>query len=304
MRSIASASALAAVLMLSVAYYWPIQDTYHPLNSGWNGCSAIASTSQNVVLLFSYDKALPDTRSLLAIIGPSTNFTKDESSNVDRFLNNGGNVLLADDFGTGNGLLEALNIDALFSRKPLADLYYYSKNPNFPVIADFSRSAVTENLTAIILDHPSFIEIGNSSSVNEIASSSPFSFIDYGGSGKPSANETVSSYLVMATTKVGKGTLFLVSDPSMFINDIIGIFDNMRLFQNVLKLGDGSVIFDTAHLANAPLTDWRIVLKYGVDSVRFSKEGAYIPPLIVAMVVLSFSFQVLWLRRRNRNVTR
>lgn len=303
-RSIAFASVLSALLMLSVAYYWPIQETYHPLNLDWNGCSTIASTIQNVTLLASYDKPLPNATSLLAIIGPSTDFTRDESFKIGRFLDGGGIVLLADHFGTGNSLLEALNESALFSKKPLADLYYYSKNPSFPVVTHFYPSPVTSNLTAIVLDHPSFIEMGNSSSATAIGWSSPFSFIDSGGQGKPSANETVRSYLVMAIAKIGKGTLLLVADPSMFINDVIGVYDNMRLFQNVVKMGDGSVIFDTAHLANAPLTNWRIMLKDGFDSLRLGKEGTYIPLLAVVILVLGFSFELIRLRRRNRNVAR
>jgi hypothetical protein len=290
--------------MLSVAYYWPIQEVYHPLNFDWNGCSTIANATQNVTLLVSYDKSLPNTTSLLVIIGPSANFTRNESAKIGQFLESSGIVLLADDFGTGNSLLEALNISALFSRKPLADLYYYSKDPDFPVITDFSPSPSTDNLTAIVLDRPSYIEIGNSSSVAKIGSSSPFSFVDIGGRGRPFANETVDSYPVLVTVKIGKGMLLLVADPSMFINDMIGLYDNMRFFQNALKMGDGSVIFDTTHLANAPLTNWRIMLKDGFNSLRLGKSGMYIPLLGVAILMLGFSFQLLRLVRRSRNVAK
>ena len=295
---------LSALLVLSVAYYWPIQEVYHPLNFDWNGCSTIANAAQNVTLLVSYDKSLPNTTSLLAIIGPSANFTRDESAKIGQFLESGGIVLLADDFGAGNSLLEALNVSALFSGKPLADLYYYSKDPDFPVITDFSPSPATDNLTAIVLNRPSYIEIGNSSSVTKIGSSSPFSIMDIGGRGRPFANETIDSYPVLVSVKIGKGMLLLVADPSMFINDMIGLYDNMRLFQNALRMGDGSVIFDTAHLANAPLTNWRIMLKDRFNSLRLWKSGMYIPLLVVAILMLGFSFQLLRLARRSKNVAK
>jgi hypothetical protein len=303
-RSVAFAAVLSALLMLSVGYYWPVQEAYHPLNSDWNGCSKIANTTQNTQLLLSYDRLLPKATSLLAIIGPSIEFSRDESSRIGNFLESGGIVLLADDFGTGNSLLEALNVSAQFSKKPLADLYYYSKNPSFPVITDFSRSPATDNLTAIVLNRPSYIEIGNSSLVTEIGSSSPFSFIDFSGEGRPLANETIDSYPVMVSVKIGGGLLLLVADPSTFINDMIGLYDNMRLFQNVLKMGEGSVIFDVAHLAGPPLTNWRIMLKDGFNSIgsllRLGKESAYIPLLIVIVLVLSFSFQLLRLARSRK----
>jgi hypothetical protein len=286
--------------MLSVAYYWPIQEVYHPLNFDWNGCSTIANATQNSTLLVSYDKSLPNTTSLLAIIGPSVNFTGDENSKIAKFLETGGIVLLADDFGTGNSLLEALNASALFSGKPLADLYYYSKDPDFPVITDFSPSPLTDKLTAIVLNRPSYIKLGNSSSVTKIGSSSPFSFVDIGDRGRPFANETIDSYPVLVSAKIGRGVLLLVADPSMFINDMIVLYDNMGLFQNALRMGDGSVIFDTAHLTNAPLTDWRIMLKNGLDSFSLWKQGIYIQLIVVMILVLSFSFQLLRLERRRK----
>jgi hypothetical protein len=300
-KSIAAGTALSAVLMLSVGYYWPIQEVYHPLNQDWNGCSRIASLNANTTLLLSYDKPLPNSTSLLAIIGPSVNFTERESSIIGNFLGDGGVVLLADDFGTGNSLLKELDVSARFSGEPLADLYYYSKNPDFPIITDFSPSPATENLSAIVLDRPSYITVGNSSLVTEIGFSSPFSFIDPAGNGKPLANETIDSYTVMATVRIGSGILLLAADPSMFINDMIGLFDNMRLFQNALKMSDGSVIFDTGHLAKAPLTDWRITLKEGFASLRLGKTGVYLPGVVVAVLALTFSFQLLREIRANGN---
>jgi hypothetical protein len=303
-RSIAAGAALSAVLMLSVGYYWPIQEAYHPLNQDWNGCSTIASLTANTTLLLSYDKPLPNATSLLAIIGPSLNFTEHESSSIGRFLTEGGIVLLADDFGTGDSLLEGLNVSSRFSKEPLADLYYYNKNPDFPIITNFSPSPATENLSAIVLDRPSYINTENPSSVTKIGSSSPFSFIDLSGNGRPLTNETIDSYTVFASVRIGRGLLLLVADPSMFINDMIGLRDNMRLFQNALKIGGGSVIFDTAHLANAPLTEWRIMLRNGLDSFRLGGTGMHLSVGLIAVLVLVFSFQLLKQMRRNRNTAK
>jgi hypothetical protein len=300
-RSIAAGIALSTVLMLSVGYYWPIQEAYHPLNQDWNGCSRIANITSNTTLLLSYDKPLPNSTSLLAIIGPSVNFTERESSSIGRFLTDGGVVLLADDFGTGNSLLEGLNVSARFSKEPLADLYYYSKNPDFPIISNLSPSPATDNLNAIVLDRPSYINIGNSSSVTKIGSSSPFSFIDLSGNGRPLTNENINPYTVLATVRIGRGIMLLVADPSMFINNMIGIYGNMRLFQNALKMGGSSVIFDTTHLARAALTDLRIALRDGLDSLPL---GMYISIILIAVLVPFFSFQLLRHSRENRNTAK
>ena len=286
-------------MILSTAYYWPIQNAYHPLNLGWNGCSEITSLSRNVTFL-SYDKPLTGSP-LLAIIGPATEFSKKESSRIWRFMENGGSVLLADDFGTGNELLKDLNVSAKFSKTPLADLLYYDKNPGFPLIIDFSPSPLTINVTALLLNRPSYIEIENSSQVIELASSSPFSFIDLNEEHRPAINETVDSYPVMALTKIGKGSLILVSDPDIFVNEIVDLYNNKQLFENLLKIGGGSLLFDIDHLLKAPLTDERITVRNSIDSVRnlflFSKNSVYIQSLVVMILILGFSFEIL---RRSR----
>jgi hypothetical protein len=289
---------LSGVLMTSVAYYWPVQEAYHPLNTGWNGCSKVAFSARTTSLLSSYDKIAANGTSLLAIIGPGIAFSRSESFRVFEFLQAGGVVLLADDFGTGNSLLEALNVSARFSRKALADLYFYSKNPGFPIIVDFSASPVTEHVSSILLDHPSFINITNTSTVVKLASSSPFSFIDLNGQNQPTANETVDSYPVMASTRIGRGLMVLIADPSMFINNVIDLYDNMKFFQNLARVGNESLIFDIEHLANAPLTNWRIMLRENFNNFGGLVRGnVYVTVLVLTVLVLTFSFGLFRLTR-------
>jgi hypothetical protein len=220
-------------------------------------------------------------------------------------LEAGGTVLLADDFGTGNSLLQRLEIGVRFAGKPLVDLYYYSKEPSFPIISNFPPSSLTENVSVVILNRPSFLEIDNSSKVTRLASSSPFSFIDLSGQNRPLANETIDSYPVMADIKIGSGTLVLISDPSMFVNEMVDLYDNMQLFRNLLGIGHESLFFDVGHLSRAPLTDLRIVLRGAIDSVRvflFSSENhIYVQSIIVALALgLVFSFELIRLRRSKR----
>jgi len=306
-RVLSLAAGLSVILMLSIAYAWPVQDTYHPRNLGWNGCSKIASFAENMKLLLSYDRPLPTELSLLAIIGPSVEFSRRESSNIRSFLKYGGTVLLADDFGTGNSLLEALEVPAKFSKKPLADLLYYEKEPSFPLIIDFAQSQVTVNVSAIVLNHPTYIEIRDSNFVARLALSSMFSFIDLNRDNRPEPNATIDSYPVLASASIGEGLLVLVSDPSMFMNEMIDLNDNMQLFRNLLEMGHDSLFLEVAHLGKTPLTDERMYLKDMINSVRdlsiFSKSGVYIQFLVVVTLILGFSFEIVR-RVRERPTSR
>lgn len=287
--------------MLSASYYWPIQDPYHPLNNDWNGCSEIASKTKNPTLLLSYSRALP-RNSTLVIIGPSLLYSVADGTIIRNYLASNGTVLLADDFGSGNSLLEELNVSARFAGKPLADLYAYSKNPTFPLVSGFSNSALSDNVSVAILDHPSFLDIRDSSQITVLASSSPFSFIDVQGDGKPAQNESINSYPVIALVHVGTGSLVLVANAGMFLNEMIDLYDNARLFANVVRAGGGSLLFDVAHLANAPLTSTRIMIKNSLDAfIRFAQASTYFQALVVVLVVAaSLPFQLVRLAKRRK----
>ena len=300
-RIITLASAVSLILILSTAYYWPVQEEYHPLNREWNGCSKAVNAAPKSTLVFSYSEALPE-HTLLAIVGPGLDFSQKEAAYVRTFLESGGTVLLADDSGTGNRLLGILAIPARFSSELLDDLLYYSKRPDFPLITDFSASPLTDNVTTVLMNRPSYLRVENSSVVVVMASSSSFSFVVENGGGHSGANETLQSYPVMAAVRIGEGLLVLVSDPSVFVNEMIDLYDNMRLFQNMLRIGGGLMAFDVAHIARAPLTDLRTQFRSGIDSIRgsflFSTWSVYTQSLIVAAVVLTLFLHV----RRNAKI--
>jgi len=299
-QALASAVLLSVLLTLASAYYWPVQEAYHPLNDAWNGCSKAAQLSSNVTILSSYGDVPPN--GLLAIIGPGLEFSKQDALIIHNFTKNGGVVLLADDFGTGNSLLELLNISVRFAGKPLADMVFFSKTPTFPIISDFTADPLTTNITAVVLNRPSYLEVQNITNIRVIATSSHFSFVDQSGRGAPVGNVTIESYPVMASVAVGEGYIFLVSDASMFMNEMIDLFDNMRLLENAIAYGGGSLVWDLAHLSRSPLTDWRIDLRTRVDSARsqLATGEGHLQALLVASVIM---VAVLIFARRAKSGT-
>lgn len=301
-HAVASAALLSVLLTLASAYYWPVQEAYHPLNDAWNGCSKAARMSSNVTILSSYGNIPPN--SLLAIIGPGLEFSKQDALIIHDFTKNGGIVLLADDFGTGNSLLELLNIPVRFAGEPLSDMVFFSKNPTFPIIYDFVADPLTANVTAVVLNRPSYLEVRNTTDVSVIATSSHFSFVDQSGRGAPAGNVTIDSYPVMASVPIGEGYIVLVSDASMFMNEMIDLFDNMRFLENAITAGGGSLVWDLAHLSRSPLTDWRIDLRTSVDLVRsqLAVGEEYLQALVVASVIMVALF--IFARRAKNGTLR
>ncbi len=265
-RAAVSAVLVGLVLVGYLSYYVPIIDSYYPLNVGWNGCSQIYGMAQRRYLLESYSNTPQIVPSLIAIIGPRISFGKAESMKKFSFLEEGGTVLLADDYGTGNSLLENLNVSVRFAGQPLADLYFYSKTPSFPIISDIKSNSMTMNVTTVVMDRPSYLELTNATAVTILALSSPFSFVDLFNNGTLPTNENTQSYPVIAETKVGKGSLVLIANSYVFTNEIVGLFSNRVLFSEILKASNETAYFDVAHLKQAPLTEARIKFRDEFDS--------------------------------------
>ena len=303
-RAKAALAALLFSLLIigSVSYSAPISEPYYPLNDGWNGCSQIYEMTPGPELLYSYQTPLPNHTALITIIGPTIPFLSSETAELRSFLQNGGTVLLADDFGTGNGLLQSLNVSARFSGQALADLYFYSRTPSFPLVSDFVPDPLTSNVTALILDHPTYIEILNPALVKVVALSSPFSFVDLHNNDTLSPNENTQAYPVIATTHIGGGLLVLVANSNMFDNELINLFNNQLFFRNLLRIASGTTVFDLAHLRSAPLTNPRITFRKELDTSLTLLYSTVVQGSVVAALILVFAgiFLVMDRRRKTR----
>ena len=299
-RAAFTALVLSFLVIGSVSYSAPITEPYHPLNDAWNGCSQIYGMAPRAQLLYSYAAPLPNATALIAIIGPRIPFVSSETSELRSFLENGGTVLLADDVGTGNGLLQGLNVSARFSGQAIADLYFYSRTPSFPLISDFVPDPVNRNITALILDHPTYIQILNSSLVKAIALSSPFSFVDLYNNGTLSLNETTQAYPVIATTHIGAGLLVMVANANIFDNELIELFNNQLLFRDLLGIASGTTLFDLAHLPSAPLTNPRIMFRKEFDTSLAILQSTLVQGLVAAGLVLVFAGVYLAMSRSRR----
>lgn len=240
-------------------------------------------------ILLSYSNPLPIAPSLITIIGPKIPFNKPEGMEVSSFLKAGGTVVVADDYGTGNTLLDNLNVSMRFSGKPIADLYFYSRSPSFPVISQFTSDTLTKNLTAILLDHPSYIEVADSATTKVLARSSPFSFIDQLNNGTLPPTENTTSYPIIVTGQIGKGLLVLVASSYVFTNEMINELNNRVLFSNLVEFANETATFDVVHLNRALLTAPRISFRNELDSSVTFLHSTLTQLTLAAVLVVVFS---------------
>ena len=256
------------VLLFIMALATPVVlDTsdFSMYNPGWNGCSSIAVRTnkagriqptfffeENELTLTprsfaDYDLTAPN--STILIIGPRTSFSVRESIYIEHFLEHGGMLLLADDFGTGNDLLEQINGTSRFTGELLLDLSF-EKQASFVTIFDFQNRShpITNNVSHMLLNYPTGIVAGGNTTV--LAVSSEVSWLDTNGNGKEDAGEPHGPFPVLVVEEYGEGEIILFSGPSLLINSMKEYLDNSEFRDNLFRYlftDRDTVVIDESH---------------------------------------------------------
>jgi hypothetical protein len=258
-----------AALLLGLSLVVPVVGTatdFSIYNTGWNGTSNIAiktyqagkfvpslelrgTGAQVEPAIISLDHAgINPADSSIIIIGPSKAFTDADGDYVSDFLAKGGVVVLADDFGTGNSLLERLDTSSSFSNGLVVDLAF-EKKPEFVVAYNFDpESPITENVSMALLNYPSSISPSPTASV--LATTSAASWVDTEPDQFKAPGEPSGPFPIITLERVGRGLLLLVSDPSIMINSMADQLDNQVLVDNILEFasaGRSAVLIDESH---------------------------------------------------------
>ena len=274
-RPIASAPVLGAFLLaltlsILLAASMPIDDPYSTLNTQWNGTSALAEKGFLAVSAdFTKTLLSTDGAAILLVFGPTRQFTGSETNFLADFVQKGGFLVLADNFGSGNSLLDLLGLPIRFSEKLLVDPLFYRKQPTFPAISDFSPSELSTGLDELVLDYATVLDIGDEGNVTVLAKSSPFSFLDIDKDGKRDAEEPSGPFPVLAKLELGRGMVVLFTSPASFANGLLREADNIVVVENIMNTAivrqasqsEGPTVFllDETHLEPSPFTLARTV---------------------------------------------
>ncbi len=244
--------ALTAAVSLACIWFYPSFQDFTEYNEEWNGVRTFTNESGGTVIS-SLDvlPESPDKRVLITI--PSIDYSDQELARLKQFINDGGTLILMDDFGYGNTVLTYLGLDARFTGRPLFDPLFCYRNQSMPLITDFRTEATESGILFITLNHAT--TLNNVIAEQAIAWSSTSSFLDVNDNGTWEQNEPNGPFTVAAVIPIGKGTLKLVSDPSIIINNIFPK-DSNREFIQYLTQNQGetnNVLIDSSHLVKAPL---------------------------------------------------
>ena len=181
---------------------------------------------------------------LLLIIGLERAYTSLEKNAIIEFVKQGGNLLLADDFGYGNTIAKEFGVG--FTNYKLYDRNY-EKNTAF-----IKATATTPfGKRTVLLNEPSTLfNVGESFL---ILSSGEDSFIDKNGNELEDSDEGGGNFPLCVFTEYGDGRVILISDPGLFINNMLSRYENRAFALDLIKMllpSGGEVIFDeSSHIS-------------------------------------------------------
>jgi len=128
------------------------------------------------------------------------------------FMRDGGRVALADDFGTGDELLDVYGIHR--SQRGTGRSPHLRGNDNLPVARPAADHALTDGVSALVSNHPTVLRH------HEL---------------EPLFEFDASGHALVLAGAVGEGRLVAIGDPSMLINNMLQFQDNRRFAENLVR---------------------------------------------------------------------
>ncbi len=278
------------IILVVVVWFSPSNEDFRTENPFWNGTKDMSSVIGALPLESLSDLPTSPEGSTLILI-PYLDFTPTELDQLNRFVTQGGVLVLADDYGYGNQILEYLGLKARFSGQVLFDPVYSYKNKWFPRISRLTSNPITNNTESLVLNHATClidVEAGDT-----LALSSSFSFLDLNGNGTWDEDEPTGPLPVISHHNLADGQIIIISDPSIFINSMETIESNYNFIQNIA--GTSTLLIDQSHLPPSNLHQSKNLLA----SIR----GYLITPvgtLGLVIVALTITLIPIWHKGREK----
>lgn len=276
-----------------IIWFYPTSGDFKVDNPFWNGLQTF-SKQTNAKTITTLDTLPTEPKGTTLVIVPYNQFTSTELLKINTYVANGGTLILLDDYGYGNQILNSLNTDITFDGQPLIDPLFNYQNKKLPKITDFTPNPTTTNVTSIVLNHATILQVTDKSKVT--AYSSSFSFIDTNNNQVWDKNETTGAQPVVAYQKIDQGYIVTISDPSILINSVINLEDNNQFIKNLLSFqtANPEVYIDQAHLTNTSLDQAKGALAFIYDNLA-TTAGT----ILLVTALFTVTFYPLIKRKKN-----
>jgi hypothetical protein len=275
--------ALTVLVSLLSIWYYPSDHDFAVSNHQWNGYSDFVSEFE-VLPLDSLEELLelPENAALVAI--PYRDYTTAETEQLRLFVATGGTLLVMDDYGYGNQLLEVFSFPERFAGTPLLDSLFCYGNQWLPMATEINSDASVGGVSKLLTNHATALL--NVPDEDLLASSSSVSYLDLNLDSRYLADDDIlGPHPVAAVRQYARGQVFMVSDASLLINGMLYREDNLAFARYMLERSADTalVALDRGHLEGQRLD----VSKTKLAGIRRSLIDPYIMVGIAALMLIT-----------------
>jgi len=284
-------TAALVIMLIITTWFLPLDEDFRVENPLWNGARDINTdfTAKSLESLTDLPSS-PQGATLLLV--PYLSVTTGELEQLNRFVTGGGRLILADDYGHGNQVLEYLGLETRFSGETLLDPLTNYKNKQFPKITHLEPDPLTANTESLVFNHATCLI--NTADGSTLALSSSFSFLDQNDNGIWEEDEPMGPLPVIYRHYLGGGQVILVADPSLFINSMKAIDENNSFIQNIVATTT-SLYIDQSHLPPSELHQTKSLLAQAREYLNMPLATAGLITL-----VLIITLKPVWHKKEER----
>ena len=282
---------LLLVALAAIVWYYPANEDFRTDNPFWNGMEKL-SEQYPVSVLMSLDSLPSEPGGTTTVLIPYLEYTESELRQIEGYVSHGGTLIIMDDYGNGNEILQHLGISPRFSQGALLDPLFNYKSKWLPEVSNFREASFGENVKTIVLNHAT--SLNNIPETQAMAWSSDFSYLDMDFSSTWSEDEPKGPFPIAAVVPLESGLVVLIADPSIMINSMVGMEDNSRFIEEIITFQDQQpeVMLDQSHLPEGSLEEAK-----GWLATARGRLASTLGLSVLMIAVLVVALRPLWRRR-------
>ncbi len=191
---------------------------YSRYNPGWNGTSVlfdmIDEADGTMVTDPSHLSGQGDA--MLLFVAPGRKPPDEVREELRDFLSRGNCLLIASDREEDNGLLEGIGSSIRIRQSDIISVDRFFDDPSSVIAFPAGDDPLSAGIPRLVGNDPSFLAGGT-----PVFATSLLSFRDTDGDQRLGNEEVLERFTVVSRETIGNGTLYVVSDPSIFINGML-----------------------------------------------------------------------------------
>lgn len=250
------------MVLLSLVYAASTSSVaFSSYNGNWEGASGlersateVGATPEIALDVDEYESVGADG-TLALVLSPEQSYTEAELEKLREFVESGGTLVVAEDFGpNGNRVLAGVGADARFDGRLVRDERSYARSPSMPVVSPVGNTSLVSG--ELVFNYGTAV-VPNGATV--VAATSDLSYLDSDGDQSLDGDEPVRSYPAVTVETVGEGTVVTLGDPSLVINSMQTYPGNAAFVDELFSRHD-TIVLDQSHAGSVPPLGRALVL--------------------------------------------